>query len=334
MKRKAIVSLLTACMLLLSACGGSGASEPPKPASAPVTAPAAPQAAQTGGQSSAAQGGSALDPKSFNGHTYQFFDIDLTWTEARDYCIGLGGHLVTVTSAEEENFLKNQYLKVSGGDAGPWLGAYSDGAFGGNRYDWRWVTDEEWSYENWDAGEPSNSHGTEWYAHFWKEMLWNDVAEDDPKNSQYGFICEFDELSDALVNDGYASDLDLLYFNGHTYEYIDLDLSWIEARDYCRARDGHLVTITSPEEQNFLEDNFYGLQLWIGAFESDMGWRWVTDEEWYYENWTTGEPSGGEEWCGCFWNEMLWNDLREADPGERVSGFICEYDDWTDWDTY
>ncbi len=35
-------------------------------------------------------------------HTYQFLDEDTTWEEARKLCIAHGGHLATVTSAEEQ----------------------------------------------------------------------------------------------------------------------------------------------------------------------------------------------------------------------------------------
>ena len=125
-------------------------------------------------------------------------------------------------------------------------------------------------------------------------------------------------------------DPDLLYLNGHSYKLIDLDLSWMDARAYCVEQGGHLVTITSPEEQDFLSNNFYDQKLWIGAFESETGWCWVTGEAWYYENWRSGEPSGGEEWCGCLWTDMEWNDIRNEDPGERVSAFICEYDELED----
>lgn len=139
----------------------------------------------------------------------------------------------------------------------------------------------------------------------------------------------YDSDGDALSpysEEHTEDDPELLYFNGHSYKRIDLDMSWMDARAYCVQQGGHLVTITSPEEQDFLANNFYGQKLWIGAFESNLGWRWVTDEHWGYDNWRKGEPSGGEEWCGCFWTDMEWNDIRNEDPGERVSAFICEYD--------
>ncbi len=30
----------------------------------------------------------------YAGHYYKLFNISLPWTEAEDYCIGIGGHLV------------------------------------------------------------------------------------------------------------------------------------------------------------------------------------------------------------------------------------------------
>ena len=140
----------------------------------------------------------------FDGSYYRFFDLDLSWSEARAYCIEQGGHLVTVNSPEEQAFLTESYLNINNSNVGPWLGAYSEGAFGGDKNDWRWVTGEAWSFTNWEVGEPSNSHGTEWYAHFWKNMQWNDVADNDPRNSQHGFICEYDDLEDEAAVNGYG----------------------------------------------------------------------------------------------------------------------------------
>ena len=151
-----------------------------------------------------------------------------------------------------------------------------------------------------------------------------DGQRNEPSSSQK------DERSETTTEGRGENDPELLYFNGHSYKLIDLDVSWMDARAYCIEQGGHLVTITSPEEQDFLANNFYDQKLWIGAFESEEGWCWVTGEAWYYENWRSGEPSGGEEWCGCLWTDMEWNDIRNEDPGERISAFICEYDDLED----
>lgn len=141
--------------------------------------------------------------------------------------------------------------------------------------------------------------------------------------------------TEAFENGDYG---DLPTFNGHAYEFIDNTISWTEARKYCDSVGGHLVTITSPEEQDFIENTFSGKQFWIGAYctgaygGDKYDWRWVTSEQWYYENFADGEPSnsGGEEWFGCTWKNMKWNDIRENDPGNRLAGFVCEYDDLID----
>ncbi len=36
------------------------------------------------------------------GHRYQLFDYSMSWTDAESYCESIGGHLVTITSAEEQ----------------------------------------------------------------------------------------------------------------------------------------------------------------------------------------------------------------------------------------
>lgn len=32
----------------------------------------------------------------YDGHTYQLFDISMTWTDAKEYCEELGGHLGSI----------------------------------------------------------------------------------------------------------------------------------------------------------------------------------------------------------------------------------------------
>ncbi len=42
----------------------------------------------------------------FNGHTYYLY-TGYTWQEAKDYCESVGGHLATITSQEEMDFIVN-----------------------------------------------------------------------------------------------------------------------------------------------------------------------------------------------------------------------------------
>lgn len=46
------------------------------------------------------------------GHRYQIFDTSMSWTDAEAYCESLGGHLVTITSEEEQKFIINNLLTI------------------------------------------------------------------------------------------------------------------------------------------------------------------------------------------------------------------------------
>lgn len=42
------------------------------------------------------------------------------------------------------------------------------------------------------------------------------------------------------------------YFNGHTYLLVEEAMTPVEAETYCTQRGGHLGTVTSKEENQFL----------------------------------------------------------------------------------
>lgn len=137
----------------------------------------------------------------FNGHKYRIYNDSMTWDEAKAYCESLGGHLVTITSQEEQNVVAS--LVGSGSKLAYWLGAEkSSGAF-------EWVTGENFSYTNFEEGEPNNSglclqmYGT----HPNGEHLmgyWDDTPSD--ANSEmsgnltleyHGFVCEWDSNNES-----------------------------------------------------------------------------------------------------------------------------------------
>jgi len=265
------------------------------------------------------------DSRLYNGHTYQIFSINIaTWEDVNLYCKELGGHLATITTPEENNFLFEMML-----DCG-YQNAYFGLSDSENEGDWKWVTDELFSYSNWHSGEPNSENSSENYAMFFYKFsdgTWNDGDFNNNMNGNITFICEWDEP----------------HYNQQKYKLFDLSMTWNEAKEYCEHINGHLVTITSQEEQNYLQfliGNGNKGQYWIGGYKQDDEWAWITDEKWNYSNWANGEPNNEEndECCIEIINKPFstltfgeWNDLNPSgDPGTTCDidniGFICEWD--------
>jgi len=118
-----------------------------------------------------------------NGHTYDIITgtTDLTWDQARAAAEAMGGHLVTITSEAENNFVAN--LVTTQGTPNLeryWLGGYQTDPNGLGvepAGSWAWVTGEPWSYTNWATGEPNNgAGGTQHFLHFYPAPPdWDDM---------------------------------------------------------------------------------------------------------------------------------------------------------------
>ncbi len=102
------------------------------------------------------------DAVEYNGHYYKAYDISKSWTDAKSYCENVGGHLVTVTSQTENEYvysiIKNELMNLY------WIGAFLENS------KWQWVTTESFSYANWALGEP-NSFGNEYYVQIYNDKI-------------------------------------------------------------------------------------------------------------------------------------------------------------------
>ncbi|MCA8959417.1 MAG: hypothetical protein KDC38_02840, partial [Planctomycetes bacterium] len=85
----------------------------------------------------------------FRDSAYFVFDEQLSWHGARKYCERLGGHLVSITDAEEQKFVQG-LPELLGKGHRFWIGLSTVGSTS----DWQWVTGEAWNYSNWATGLP------------------------------------------------------------------------------------------------------------------------------------------------------------------------------------
>ncbi len=119
----------------------------------------------------------------FQGHEYALFRQYYTWQQAVDFCNSLGGHLATITSQAENDIVQSV---ISGGNSA-WIGGTDRNLEGV----WEWVTGEDFSYTNWDYGQPDDADGWEEYLEIYG---WNGYWNDLPEDINRYFVCEWEEV--------------------------------------------------------------------------------------------------------------------------------------------
>ena len=152
-----------------------------------------------------------------NGHRYDLYDNAMGWKAAESFCESLGGHLITINTAEEESIasqmIDDQYRFL-------WIGMQ----YNLDSTSWEWVTGEDITYTNWRANRPNTQNGSTVTVEEFGMMFppsyamgglfgqWDDNNGDDSYSSWYGyhnssFICEYDtilpdfiELSESEVS--------------------------------------------------------------------------------------------------------------------------------------
>lgn len=133
--------------------------------------------------------------------------------------------------------------------------------------------------------------------------------------------------------------------NDHWYDFVPIFSSWDDARADALASqhlglDGYLATITSQQEQDFLNANWlFNSNYWLGGSDqaSEGDWIWVDGPEagqaiggLSYENWDSGEPNNlffnvpPENYVYGWVNANgAWND----NPGTQEYYYLIEFGD-------
>ncbi|XP_008413169.1 galactose-specific lectin nattectin-like [Poecilia reticulata] len=81
----------------------------------------------------------------------------MTWAAAESVCLSLDGHLASIRSTNEYNFIRQLVLSSSKTNAQSWIGGH-DSAEEGN---WLWSDGSKFLFHHWGKNEPNNGKGNE-----------------------------------------------------------------------------------------------------------------------------------------------------------------------------
>lgn len=250
----------------------------------------------------------------YNGNIYAIYDEIIDWETAKDFCEKSGGHLVTINDAEENSVITEHAKQAN--TKKYWIGLNdieNEGVF-------VWTDGDNSQYRNFNTGQPDNSEHLEHYVEitatggYWEYGSWND-------NKIYttytGFILEVEkedlELSSKKV------------FNSNLYEFNSISLPYSVAKYYASLKGGHLVSINSDDENNFVADNALNNSVWLGIEKVNGVFKLTTGEKLKYQNWNDNEPdnqNGVENYAVIDKASKEWLDSSNA----NASGYCIEYE--------
>lgn len=234
-----------------------------------------------------------------SGHRYELYETGMTWTDAKTYCENLGGHLVSITSRQEQKLIEN--LLEQGSKYQYWLGlSYPNG-------DMTWVTGEPYSYANWDKNQPDHAcradgqresyiqiynmanpgvSGSERFG--WNDIFADNIRSQDQEEMEYfslqtiGFICEYEP--DTPIPD--------IHFDQDTYSVKEEEtitatvsvpnpngLTFSNINFNCTSSDSEIASVTSwkgPDIDNGLNPipvtvGIRGLQAGTAIITASVG---------------------------------------------------------------
>lgn len=305
-----------------------------------------------------------------NGHFYQGVcsGDDSSWDDANAGAEAIGGHLVSITSADENDFVFDLinarglwFADISDNwCAGPLIGAFEPDGTDEPAGGWEWSSGEPFDYDNWAPGEPNNNAGVDENRAlfgngdcgpaFNASDEWHDIGEEDGARS---FVVEWDTQPPTCENSPLMEWPVSEGGNGHFYMGVCAHgrVTWQDARSRAEDASGHLATILSDEENDFVFElidtpGLWNLTSyacivgpWIGGLQPDGseepagGWEWLTGEPFGYDNWNDDEPDDFDEddaivfWGGCPepGRSSGWADLVSSADGQ-VTSYVVEWD--------
>ncbi|XP_027866890.1 galactose-specific lectin nattectin-like [Xiphophorus couchianus] len=93
----------------------------------------------------------------YDGRCFLYVKVKMSWAKAERLCLSLEGHLASMRSTNEYNFIRELIVTESGRDTQTWVGGFDSAQEG----TWMWSDGSKFMFHHWGLGEPSNSGGNQ-----------------------------------------------------------------------------------------------------------------------------------------------------------------------------
>ncbi|XP_050405448.2 macrophage mannose receptor 1 [Patella vulgata] len=264
---------------------------------------------------------------------YKAYTNKRTWIDAQQACLNMGADLASIHNASAQAVIKaslNRYLYR----ATYWIGLNDRGTEG--RLVWSDGTPLD--FTSWGSAEPNDQNGREDCVEY-SQMTskWNDNSCFIKNN----YICMISRGMNISLTPSLpvttptpiaCADSGWTYFNGSCYYAsrpygVNSKKSWYDSRRYCQQHGGDLMSIHSPDEDDYILSiiktrSSSGI-YWIGLNDLEGGYKWTDGTVVSYKSWTKGEPNdafGGQRCVNFYSLTGDWNDDNCMDK----FGFICK----------
>ncbi|XP_074546917.1 uncharacterized protein LOC141805663 [Halichoeres trimaculatus] len=255
-----------------------------------------------------------------------------SWSEARGDCVLQGGDLVSITSAEEEQYvtgrLDSSWLDLWIGFSTLKCNKIGCQVQAGNTQ-WAWSDTTQAGYTNWAAGQPTVDAQAGSCA-----AIIKDETENYAKWRSH--ICRYERPYMCKRPLNTICPAGWLSFSGSCYWVVsnnNMLTTWHDAFTKCSDMGARLLIINSQEEQFFINGrlpDFHQVDIpdiWLGLSDKDQDghFRWVDKTDITFSNYGSGWPQNtvGVWDCGQIFTgnyEGKW----ETTSCFKTLGYICE----------
>ncbi|XP_003341283.2 secretory phospholipase A2 receptor isoform X1 [Monodelphis domestica] len=233
------------------------------------------------------------------GIEYLFHSDPSDWESFAFACAWLGGDMLNILSAIEQEFVLSRIKMLSKNDKNWWIGLREERP----NHGFHWRDGSPLIYQNWDeGGERSVNNQSQRCGFISSETgLWSnaDCSVYMPSICKRKNILVIEKEKEIPKQHGLCPK-GWLYFD---YKCILVEIpkdqkfqkSWKSAQNFCAEEDATLASIQNEVEQAFITMNLFGQKanVWIGL-QSDNYEKWLNGEPVTYSNWAPVEIINGK----------------------------------------